>query len=222
MKQLDDGSEMHSLVWDVDGTLLDTYPAIVDAIVSTLRECVDPEEISRDEVADLCAVSMDHCLSTLGAQFDLDLDSFRADYRQRYQAMSIGPQGPFPGAVTLCSYVKSKGGKNFILTHRSRSSLEKMLRFHHLTPLFSGIVAGDDGFPRKPDPSGLADLLDRHNLLRETTMLIGDRALDIEAAHAAGLEACLFGDNSVNEPVDYHVDNYFDLLALIKARMVSV
>jgi phosphoglycolate phosphatase-like HAD superfamily hydrolase len=102
----------------------------------------------------------------------------------------------------VCRLIHSRGGLNLIVTHRRRSGLDRLLTAHRMADLFSDIISHDDGFPRKPDPGAFLTLIARHDLPREETLAVGDRDIDIRAAHAAGLSAALFGTGSITTTPD--------------------
>ena len=71
------------LIWDVDGTLFDTYPAIVGSLHAAAVDLGAPA--TYEETHDLALVEIDHCLATLSATYDLSLDMLGADFERRYQ-----------------------------------------------------------------------------------------------------------------------------------------
>ena len=60
-----------------------------------------------------------------------------------------------------------------------------------LRDCFTGFVTAEDGFPRKPDPTGCRALLERWGINPARAVMIGDRPLDVEAGRAAGTLGCL-------------------------------
>ena len=203
------------LIWDADGALFDTYPAIADAMHQALVALGG--QAPRERVARLCKVSFGHCVKTLSEEQDLDPDAYRDKFNAFYATIPLTAQPPFPGARALCNYICCKmEGANFILTHCGRDSLEALIRLHDLEMLITDAVTADDDFPRKPDPAGLNALIARHHIPREAALLIGDRELDILAAHAADMRSCFFGDNPHNEPATFEVTDFAALLRIIQ------
>jgi phosphoglycolate phosphatase-like HAD superfamily hydrolase len=202
------------LIWDADGALFNTYPAITDAMHQALKALGG--QAPRERVARLCKVSFGHCIGTLSEEQGVDPDAYRAKFNAIYATIPLTAQPPFPRARALCTYICKIGGANFILTHRGRDSLEKLLHLHNLEMLITDAVTADDDFPRKPDPAGLNALIARHHIPREAALLIGDRELDILAAHAADVRACFFGDNPHDEPADFEVTDFATLLHIIQ------
>ncbi len=210
------------LIWDFDGTLFDTYPALVRAIERALGDfdvTVPAERIEallRDTLAgtlDTCAVEHDISRSALAA---------RVVYFAGQNTARNKP--PFPGAIAMLERVLAAGGANYMITHRDRESLMALLSWYKVDGVFAGIVCKDDGHPRKPDPACFNALLAARNLPHEQALAVGDRFLDIQAAHGAGIQACLFDPASVIDelPVpearpEFVVASYDDLWAIVQA-----
>jgi HAD superfamily hydrolase (TIGR01509 family) len=179
------------LIWDVDGTLFDTYPAIVGAFCSALAEL--GHSSSREQVAELAAISIGHCAEVLAPACGVEPGELLQRFSAHYRAIPPEEQPPFPGAAALCAHIRAQGGLNVIVTHRGRESTKSLLAAHGLSEHFAGIVAGDDGYPRKPDPAAFLAVMAAHGLAPEETLAIGDREIDVLAGRAAGVRTCLFG-----------------------------
>lgn len=78
-----------------------------------------------------------------------------------------------------------------MLTHRNESAKE-ILKRDGLLEYFKDFVTADDNFKRKPDPESLDYLLDKHQIDRKTAVMVGDRTLDVDAGHNAGIAGILF------------------------------
>ena len=202
------------LIWDVDGTLFDTYPAIVGSLQAAAVDLGAPA--THEETLDLALVSIDHCLATLSATYDLSLDTLGADFDRRYQAVPPEDQPPFDGAAEVCQLIHSRGGLNLIVTHRRRAGLDRLLTTNGLADLFTDIISDDDGYPRKPDPGAFSTLIERHRLPRGETLAVGDRDIDILAAHAAGLAAAHFGTNPITTTPDVALPGFGTLRRLLE------
>ena len=81
---------------------------------------------------------------------------------------------------------------------------------------FTDIVAADDDFPRKPDPSALLYLIQRHNIEPHSAIVVGDRELDILAGQRAGLKTCLFRGSFSDLSPDLRIESYQELLKLLE------
>jgi phosphoglycolate phosphatase-like HAD superfamily hydrolase len=174
---------IRNLIWDVDGTLFDTYPAIVQTFLESLVSF--EVAVSADEVDALARVGLSHCARELADRFGLEEERLGERFGGLYSALPKQAQPPFEGAREVCEAVISRGGVNAIVTHRGRESTEALLAVHGLTHLFSGTIGGDEGFPKKPAPQALVAMLARCYLDPGQTATVGDRESDILAARAA-------------------------------------
>ena len=194
------------LIWDVDGTLFDTYPAIARSFQAAARDLGAPA--TYDEVMRLAQVSVDHCVTTLANVYALPADQLEERFEQHYRIITPEDQPPFAGVEAVCEHIRSRGGLNLIVTHRRRSGLDRLLATHRLTDYFADITSNDDAYPRKPDPAAFIALIERHQLPRDATLGVGDRDIDILAAQAAGLRAALFGTNYGASTPDFAFTDY--------------
>lgn len=206
---------VRNLLWDVDGALFDTYPAITYAISKTLSEL--GLSVPLNVIDGLARQSLEHCLATLSQRFKLDPNLLRLRFAESYRTLPPANQPPFPGAREVCELIHRNGGLNVIVTHRAVASTQSLLDAHEMTSLFDAILSVEQGYPRKPDPALLEAAIQKFGLERKETLVIGDRDLDIQAGRAAGVRTCLFGKSQLSEPADYHIDRYDQLLAFLRS-----
>ncbi len=208
---------IHDIIWDAGGTLFNTYPALTQALSLALREY--GVNISETRILTLALQSTQHAIHTLAAEAGLEAFLFEDAFRRHYDAVGPKAQPPFPGVIEVCRAIRARGGRNFIVTHRKRDSLNALLAAHSMTHLFSDAITGEDPFPRKPDPAALNALASRHALTPNTTLLVGDRLLDLEAGRAAGMLTCLFESGPLSQPappVDLSITTFQTLLTLLQ------
>ena len=170
------------LIWDVDGTLFDTYPAIARSFKAAAHDLGAPATF--DEALRLAQVSVDHCVATLSTTYAIAADQLEALFEQHYRTITPEDQPPFAGVEAMCEHIRARGGLNLIVTHRRRAGLDRLLATHRLTAYFADITSHDDAYPRKPDPAAFNVLIERHQLPRAATLGVGDRDIDILAAQA--------------------------------------
>jgi HAD superfamily hydrolase (TIGR01549 family) len=181
---------MKAVIWDFDGTICDTYPAIAGAVNDALARF--GQSASFDRIVELSSISLDRCIRTLATEHAIPYDQLDAAFVLTYQAIQPSQQPPFPGVLEICQRLVERGVLNFIVTHRRRASLTVLLTSHGLLSLFTEIIAADDGFPKKPAPDAIIHLLTTYAIAPEDALVIGDRESDILAGQAAGVPTCLF------------------------------
>jgi len=173
-------------IWDYDGTLFDTYPAIVSAYREVLKKEYGVAS-DYDEIYAWAKVTLNHCNEKIAEKYGIDPDEFRSRYGRKYSECRAGEDPPFAGAKEICGLIKSAGGRNYIITHRDEQSLFMSLEKHDMKDLFEDFITRDHMFPRKPDPKDFLFLIDKHRLDPARTLGIGDRDIDILAARSAGI-----------------------------------
>jgi len=204
------------LIWDFDGTLFDTYPALNEAIRLGLAD-LGVTGSTEEAVGQLLSETLAYCLEQLAAQYALDPAQLDAAASVHHEKMPLEAQGPFPGVREVCEHVINAGGKNYIITHRGHASLRDYLNLHHTAGLFADCITRNDGFPRKPDPAAFIALLRKHQLSGEDGLSIGDRNLDVRAAQGAGVPTCWFGPQPPTEvQPDYTIQHFAELLDILR------
>ena len=180
---------VYSFIWDMDGTLVDSYPAIVPAVQETCREYgLDysaefiHEEAIRTSVGDL--------LEKIGQVHGLD----PAALKQRFNARNdshIEAIVSIPHVEEVLRALTGAGHQNFVYTHRG-ASCHAILKQTGLEPYFTEVVTALDGFPRKPAPDAILYLIEKYGLNPSRCFYGGDRSLDVEAANNAGIGSILY------------------------------
>lgn len=180
------------LFWDFDGTLVNTYPGMVQAFGDALIACgVNDFEIDEEEIyRTMRQHSLGRAYQRFTAEFQVDRDRLTKIYEQ-LAAPLLAQTAAFAGAADLLAAVTAAGGRNFLLTHRDHRALDRLAALD-LAQYFSGAVTKDDDYPRKPDPTSLLALCRQYAVDKRTAIMIGDRNLDVAAGHRAGMAGALF------------------------------
>ncbi|MGM0166805.1 hypothetical protein IGI39_001767 [Enterococcus sp. AZ135] len=173
-------------IWDFDGTLYDTYPVMLKALMKTFKEF----EIEKDEKVVYRKIK-EESISKMIIDWQLPVPDFDQKYHI-YEAVKNKDSYPFKETKETLKKLKEKGGKHFILTHRTVDSTWKLLRRDDLDPLIVDIIGSDSNYPRKPDPTAINHLIDNYHLDPRKTVIIGDRKLDIEAGNNADIQTVFF------------------------------
>ena len=200
------------VIWDMGGTLVDTYPQLNAAFAGVVE--AHGASVAPEEVAALTHVSTAHAIDKLVARFDIDEDEFTRANTQLKRYWESRPAPVKPGARELMTDITARGGLNLVATHRDRRSATSLLATLGLR--VDDLVCPQDGFARKPDPGMHLELMARHGLDPGDCLAVGDRALDVGAAHAAGMAAARIGpvrDGQLPQP-EYTISDLFELRPL--------
>ena len=214
---------MKAVIWDFDGTLYDTYPGMIRALMATLADfglpgkpdelLVQTKRDSMKRVFDDYAKAMNPANSTTPRA------QLQATYNAHEPVLNADPR-LFPDAKVAIQTVTANGGVNLLWTHRDERAW-RLLKRDHLDNEFIGGTTIDMHFKRKPDPESLLYLIDKYQLNPATTLVVGDRKLDSEAAKAAKcLSLYLDVDELHDAPhADYTAQNMTDALPIVREFM---
>jgi phosphoglycolate phosphatase-like HAD superfamily hydrolase len=200
-----------NFIWDYDGTLFDTYPAITRTYQEVLKKYFSAES-NYHEIYALAKISLIVCNENLAAKYKLNLEELHTRFTEDYAVIPVNSEPPFPGACEILDSIQTTGGQNFLITHRDETSLLRSLEYFNMKGVFADIVTRDQNFPKKPDPGAFHYLLDKHRLHPVTTIGIGDREIDIQAAKGAGIRGCYIHPDGLKLSIaDYNVKNLIEL-----------
>ena len=178
-----------SLIWDLDGTLLDSYEIIVDGICSLCDEYAikyDRTDISNDVIRE----SVSYYLNKVSKETGISFDILKKKYSE-ITGLNNNKIKRMNHALELLEILKKYGIKNYVFTHRGKST-EEVLKNVGLYNYFDFIITMADGFKRKPNPEAINYLVSRFNLDNENTYYIGDRSLDMECGFNANIKTILY------------------------------
>ncbi|MBM7321364.1 HAD-IA family hydrolase [Streptococcus suis] len=198
-----------TFIWDLDGTLLDSYEAILAGIQETYEQYELP--FNREEVRKyILRYSVKDLLVRDVGKYGLDSDELN-----RVRATSLKEKNTqiplMAGAREILDWTAEKGIQNFVYTHKSDNAfqvLEDLGVRHH----FTEILTSDSGFARKPSPEALLFLIEKYGLDKEKTYYIGDRRLDVETAINAGI-------HSINLQID-GVEQNWKIVSLLDIKQI--
>ena len=178
-----------ALIWDLDGTLIDSYACIVPALRRFYAEKglqLEEAELLRGVLSSTVRDYAREVEARTGVSLTADMGRY-----QELRAVLEREIRPIPHAREALQALAAAGVRSYLYTHRGASTAE-MLRRTGLADLLEDTVTAEAGFPRKPDPGALLWLLDRYDLDPARTFYVGDRQLDVACAANAGLRAILY------------------------------
>ncbi len=185
-----------NILWDFDGTLFDTYPAIIEGFVKLAQQDLDREDV-------LKWLKIDS--KTAFKHFGID-ESKRDTFKRLDKEHSKLYSQPFEHLEEVLAAVEN----NIIVTHRDRESTNYLLEKYQLSRYFKEIVSVEEqGFSRKPHPSSYEFVLKNHHI----DVVVGDRELDLLPARKLGIKTVAFQNRNIE--ADFHLDSYADFTPLV-------
>ena len=201
-----------NIIWDFDGTLFDTYPGMCRNLQSAVRRL--GWELPLEEIMRTFRVSLEDAAAYCSEQTGIPAETVYQAYRDWMLEFGQPEARSFSGVREFLERFQRAGGRNFVFTHRGKTVYD-YLESEGLMPYFVEVVPFNSSFERKPSPSGNLYLAERHGLVPEKTLAIGDRELDILAGKAAGMDACLLHQTGAESAADYQLPDVEGLYALV-------
>ena len=173
------------ILFDLDGTLLNTEPAILKSYRELFKKYRTEEEFTRDKQLAVLGPS----LQTMFAQYfpEQDTEQLVKEYREHNRAAHADLVKPMDGAVELLESLKAQGYKLGIVSTKVKEMVLLGLTLNHMDHYFDVIVGHDDVQNGKPDPEGILTACRLVNEGHDSVIYIGDSPMDIQAARNAGV-----------------------------------
>ena len=210
-----------TLLWDFDGTLVDTNKVVMESWQITYEHYYGhrmPEE-------HITKCFGEPLLVTMAREFPgVDPSESAEVYRKYQREFAYTFVKEFPGVFETVKRFRREGFKQCIVTSRTRVSSDKYLSMYDMKGEFDDIVTCDDTEAHKPDPEPILLALEKIGCKKEEALMIGDGVFDIKCANNAGVRSVLIGwritgdDNkAIPDAVhDYEAETPEDLVELVE------
>jgi phosphoglycolate phosphatase len=185
------GDVRRLIAFDLDGTLIDSRRDLANSANALIEEFGGsplPEEAIGRMVGEGARVLVERAIAATGLRVDVDtaLARFLAIYDTRLLDHTV----PYDGMLDALHHAREHA-RLAVLTNKPRRPSETILEALGLRDLFDEIVGGDGPLGRKPDPAGLHGLMRSAGATADTTLMVGDSAIDHETALRASTRCCL-------------------------------
>ncbi|MCF7985486.1 MAG: HAD-IA family hydrolase [Thiohalocapsa sp.] len=176
------------LVFDWDGTLMDSEARIVDSLHAAFADLGVPAP-GRAECRDIIGLGMDQAVCALWPQAAADDRArFIERYRHHYLVTNTTPTPLFGGAAEAVAALHAQGYLLAVATGKSRRGLDAALAQSGLGPYFHATRTAEETFS-KPHPQMLLELLEEFGMTPGQALMIGDTEYDLQMARNAGVPA---------------------------------
>lgn len=200
------------IMFDLDGTLIETAPEIADAVNDTLRHFNLPA-VTQQQVNDwighgtrtlliqalafvgkteVAAVAASDSLPLIAAEFD-----------RNYQRRCGTRSHLYPQVRETLAALRDRGVKLAVVTNKEGRYTTTVLNAHQITSLLDRVVSGDTLSTKKPDPAGIQSCLAQFGVLPNRALFVGDSSIDVATARNAGVAvwALPYGYN-MGQPIE--------------------
>ena len=200
------------ILFDLDGTLIETAPEIADAVNDTLRHFNLPE-VAQKQVNDwighgtrellIQALAQSGKTDAAAVRASDRLTQIAADFDQHYQARCGTRSRLYPTVRETLQALRQGGVKLAVVTNKESRYTATVLAAHQLAPLFDRVVSGDTLPSKKPDPAGIESCLTQFGVARQRALFVGDSSIDVATARNAGVTvwALPYGYN-MGQPIE--------------------
>ena len=184
------------VMFDLDGTLVETAPEIADAVNDTLRY-FNLAEVSQRQVSDwigqgtrtllirALAFAGKSDFATVSAS--ASLTAISAEFDRCYQRRCGTRSRLYPQVYQTLVTLRSQGVNLAVVTNKEGRYTRTVLGVHRLAPLFDCVVSGDSLTTRKPDPAGILSCLTKFSVPPSRALFVGDSSIDVATARNAGV-----------------------------------
>ena len=205
------------LIFDLDGTLIESKWDIATAVNLTLRDLGLPVR-EQEEIFSFVGDGIKHLLRlSVGEENQSRYEDALRVFRGHYLAHCLDRTQFYPGIDRVLAHYAAK--HKAVATNKSLEYTTRILDglgAHH----FTYIVGGDNGYGLKPEPGMLLKILDELKVERDRAVLIGDSTNDINGGHNAGIKVCAVGYGMGNREKmaacnpDWFIEQPEDLIGL--------
>jgi phosphoglycolate phosphatase len=212
------------LLFDLDGTLVDSLPDIAGALNRALV-AAGLQPLSLDVVRGLVGEGVqrlaEKALAVQPAPAAVDAVALAREVVAYYRAHPCVDTRVFPGVEAALPELRQRGARLAVLTNKMGEVARALLAELRLAEHFDAIVGDGDGHARKPAPDAALALMRRFGVAPAHTLMVGDGLPDLALARAAGCPtaAVTWGytarANLVAETPDYLIDAAAELLDLL-------
>ena len=172
-----------AVLFDLDGTLIDSTEAIVDCFYHTFDVIRAPRPL-REQIVSTISLTLENQFATLT---DHDPAECARIYREKYFRIGPAMTTLLEGAASILERCHVEGVRTGFVTSKLRAASELLLENLAVLHYFEARIGPEDVVHPKPHPEPLLKALDHLNLEPGVAVYLGDTPLDVQAARAAGI-----------------------------------
>ena len=210
------------IIYDLDGTLVDTIGDIIGSLNKALRHHGLPACTMQSLLPFFGHGLTELVIGVTGSKEESVIEAVEDTFRGLYYGQNLVQQSRlYPGIKAMIHDFYHQDIIQAVLTNKTEKTSKELLRALEMATFFSLIVGPDTYHVHKPDPEGLLHILEHHDVSPDEAIMIGDSETDIWAAKRAKVRsiAVLYGyktkDSLASSNPDYMVETVEELKVLL-------
>ena len=208
-----------AVIFDLDGTLVDSYAALTEA-VNYARRRHGLHELTPAHIRDFVGDGLERLLERAFNATDLPI-SVKDDFENRYDEICCAESRVLCDVEATLEELHALGIAMAVCTNKPTAFSRKILEFLKLAPYFRAIVGPDLAGARKPEAQHLLHTLASTDVSPADALFVGDMPIDVQAARNSGIEVAVVATGSSSSEQlrasrpDHYLDRFSDLLTLV-------
>lgn len=218
----DGGRPKRLIVYDLDGTLVDTRKDIAQA-ANHMRARMDLPPLPEKEICDYVGLGLSKLVEgCLGTADPAAVEEGTRIYRSYYTEHLLDNTVLYPGAIELLEHFRDRA--QAVITNKPDPYSRRILEALGVARYFLEIVPGNGRWPKKPDPASLLDLMSREQVSSEEVLFVGDSSIDVETGARAGVQTVALAqgfaglEELLEAAPDHLLKGFAELLSLAKEK----
>lgn len=204
------------IVYDFDGTLVDTLFDIADSVNLSLVDLGLPQ-LPRETIRKYVGKGVEHLMTqTLKGSYCADIPKAVSLFKRHYSENLVKHTDYYPHGREILEHFRNK--KQAICSNKPEDFVRRILESLKGIQYFDAIIGGGSVKTKKPDPEGLTSILELLNVSADEAVLVGDSLVDIETGKRAGVYTCVvnYGLGFPEEIIAADPDSSIDCLSELK------
>jgi len=209
-----------AVLFDLDGTLVDSYAALTEAVNYARREH-GMHELSAARIREFVGDGLDTLLQRAFATEQIPR-SVRDAFENRYDEICCEESKILADVEATLETLSELGIAMAVCTNKPTSFSKKILAFLELAPYFRAIVGPDLAGARKPSAQHVLHTLEATECAKEDALFVGDMPIDVHAARNSGIDVAVVATGSSTAEAlraaapDHYLARFSDLVALVR------
>ena len=211
------------VIFDLDGTLLDTIADLAESANHALKQLGYPTR-DVEKIRTFVGNGVNKLLFRAlpdEEKTEENMMRMRTHFVPYYDAHNADLSAPYPGIVALLEELQAKGLKMAVASNKYQEATVKLVKHYFPMIDFVEVLGQREGINVKPDPTIVFDILQKAGVSKEETLYVGDSGVDMQTAINAGVDAIAvtWGFRPRTELEDFHpmglIDQAEELLGFL-------